>query len=131
MVWSNGNDKKSVIIYLAKKEWSCSMKPRNLFSKVPDSLKDEVFETLLKTDQFILERIISPGRPTQPGEWYDQDTNEWVLLLRGRAGLLFEGEREVRVVHPGDYVHIPAHHRHRVEWTEAGQKTVWLALHYR
>ena len=113
------------------KKVGLSMKPRNLFSKVPDLLKDEVFETLLKTDQFKLERIISPGRATQPGEWYDQDTNEWVLLLRGRAGLLFEGKREVRVMHPGDYVHIPAHHRHRVEWTEAGQKTVWLALHYK
>lgn len=107
------------------------MKPGNLFSKLPDSLNDEVSKTLLKADHFILERIISAGRGVQPGKWYDQDTNEWVLLLRGRAGLLFENEREVLVLHPGDYVHIPAHHRHRVEWTETGQKTVWLALHYR
>ena len=106
------------------------MKTQNLFSKFPNLLKDEVFETLLKTRHFKLERIISPGRQTQPGEWYDQDTNEWVILLRGRAGLLFEGEREVRVMHPGDYIHIPAHQRHRVEWTGAGQKTVWLALYY-
>jgi cupin 2 domain-containing protein len=34
------------------------------------------------------------------------------------------------VMRPGDYVHIPAHQRHRVEWTEPDQKTVWLALHY-
>ena len=54
---------KKVGHHLSRKEgMELSMKPRNLFSKVPDSLKDEVFETLLKTDQFILERIISPGR---------------------------------------------------------------------
>jgi cupin 2 domain-containing protein len=107
------------------------MKAQNLFSNVPNSLKNEVFETLLKTDHCILERIISSGQQTDPGEWYDQNTDEWVILLHGGAGLLFEGEREVRVMHPGDYVHIPAYHRHRVEWTEAGQKTIWLALHYR
>jgi cupin 2 domain-containing protein len=53
-----------------------------------------------------------------------------VILLSGNAGLLFEGETEVRVMRPGDYVHIPAHRRHRVEWTDREQKTVWLALHY-
>jgi cupin 2 domain-containing protein len=37
----------------------------------------------------------------------------------------------MRILQPGDYVHIPAHRRHRVEWTEVGQTTVWLALHYR
>ncbi|MGD0918540.1 MAG: cupin domain-containing protein [Thermodesulfobacteriota bacterium] len=107
------------------------MELKNLFLEIPDSSKDEVFEILLKTDHFILERIVSSGQATQPGEWYDQDTNELVLLLSGRAGLLFEGEREVRVMHPGDYIHIPAHNRHRVEWTDAGWKTVWLALHYK
>lgn len=107
------------------------MEPKNLFLQIPDSSKDEIFEPLLKADDFILERIISSGQATQPGKWYDQDTHEWVLLLSGRAGLLFEGEKEARVMHPGDYVHIPAHQRHRVEWTDAGQKTIWLALHYR
>ena len=106
------------------------MKLDNLFSPIPDSLTEEIFATLLTTDHFKLERIVSTGQTTPPGEWYDQDTNEWVILLRGRAGLLFEGEAGERVMHPGDYVHIPAHWRHRVEWTEAEQKTVWLALHY-
>jgi cupin 2 domain-containing protein len=27
-------------------------------------------------------------------------------------------------------VHIPAHRRHRVEWTDPGQPTIWLGLHY-
>ena len=107
------------------------MKAINLFSEIPNGLRDEISETLLKTDCLTLERIVSSGQATPPGQWYDQETHEWVILLKGRAGLLFEGEGEIRILQPGDYVYIPAHHRHRVEWTDAGQTTVWLALHFR
>lgn len=107
------------------------MKSANLFVEVPESFQHELFETLLKTDTFRLERIISSGQATPPGEWYDQDSPEWVVLLKGSAGLVFEGEKDVCLLHPGDYLHINAHQRHRVEWTEAGQATVWLALHYK
>lgn len=106
------------------------MKAGNIFSEIPDSPIDEIFEILLISDHFKLERIISSGQATPPGEWYDQDMNEWVILLSGSAGLLFEGEEEVIIMHPGEYVHIPAHKRHRIEWTDPEQKTVWLALHY-
>ena len=106
------------------------MTPNNIFSNIPDSIPKEIFETLLKTEHFKLERIVSAGQATPSGEWYDQDTDEWVILLSGSAGLLFEGDDEVFVMNPGDYVHIPAHRRHRVEWTDVKQKTIWLALHY-
>jgi len=106
------------------------MKPGNIFSEIPNLAKDEIFETLLKTHRFELERIISSGQATPSGQWYDQPTDEWVILLKGSAGLIFEGEKEVMVLHPGDYVHISAHQRHRVEWTDGEGKTVWLALHY-
>ena len=107
------------------------MKRENLFSQIPDSIQDEIYETLLKTGQFRLERIISFGQKTPPGEWYDQEMNEWVVLLKGSAGLLFDGGEEVLVMQPGDSVHIPAHRRHRVEWTDTEQVTIWLALHYK
>ena len=107
------------------------MKRENLFSQIPDSIQDEIYETLLKTGQFRLERIISFGQKTPPGEWYDQEMNEWVVLLKGSAGLLFDGREEVLVIQPGDSVHIPAHRRHRVEWTDTEQVTIWLALHYK
>jgi cupin 2 domain-containing protein len=106
------------------------LKPDNLFSNIPDSVPEEVFEILVKTNHLKLERIVSAGQATPAGEWYDQETNEWVILLSGSAGLLFEGETELCVLYPGDYVHIPAHRRHRVEWTDAKHKTVWLAVHY-
>jgi len=77
-----------------------------------------------------LVRIVSTGQASPEGEWYDQPDWEWVALLKGAAGLRIEGEAEVRALAPGDFVHIPAHTRHRVEWTAADEPTVWLALHY-
>ena len=106
------------------------MRLQNFFSPLPAVVPEEIFDSLLQTDHFQLERIVSAGQATPPGEWYDQETQEWVLLLRGSAGLLFEGEKDVWVLRPGDYVNIPAHRRHRVEWTDAEQQTVWLTLHY-
>jgi cupin 2 domain-containing protein len=77
-----------------------------------------------------LERIVSTGQATPEGRWYDQERNEWVAVLSGSAGLLFEGEAGIRVLRPGDHVLIPAHRRHRVAWTDPQQQTVWLAIHY-
>jgi cupin 2 domain-containing protein len=107
------------------------MEPKNLFSQIPDLFQGEVFEALLETEHFVLERIISSGQATPPGEWFDQDTSEWVILLSGSAGLLLEGEKNMKIMYPGDYIHIPAHHRHRIEWTDSGKRTIWLALHYK
>ncbi|HYR03194.1 MAG TPA: cupin domain-containing protein [Syntrophobacteria bacterium] len=106
------------------------MEIANLFATRLESKRQEIVETLLEADRFRLERIISAGQATPAGQWYDQDRNEWVALLSGSAGLLFEGEREPRVIKPGDYVIIPARLRHRVEWTDPHHETVWLALHY-
>jgi cupin 2 domain-containing protein len=102
----------------------------NLFADIPANIPEEIFQVLLETGDFRLERIISPGQATPPGEWYDQETPEWVVLLAGGAGLRFEDEAEPRVLTPGDYLLIPAHRRHRVEWTDPARPTVWLALHY-
>jgi cupin 2 domain-containing protein len=103
----------------------------NLFAPIPTEIPKEIFEVLLETKDFRLERIISAGQATPPGEWYDQDIQEWVVLLRGGAGLRFEDEPEPRILSPGDHLLIPAHRRHRVEWTDPEAPTVWLALHYR
>jgi cupin 2 domain-containing protein len=104
------------------------MKAANLFAHIPSVIADEIFEPLLQTSSLKLERIVSAGRRTPRDQWFDQERDEWVVLLSGAAGLRFEGEAEALVLSPGDYLNIPAHRRHRVEWTE--EKTVWLALHY-
>ena len=102
----------------------------NLFDPIPPETTAEIIQVLLAAGNFCLERIVSAGQATPAGEWYDQDTHEWVALLSGAAGLRFEDESEPRVLSPGDYLLIPAHRRHRVEWTHPDTPTVWLALHY-
>ena len=102
----------------------------NLFANIPALLGAEQFTNLLAAPGLRLERIVSLGQVTPPGEWLDQDRAEWVILLRGAAKLYFEGESGARELAPGDYVNIAAHCRHRVEWTAPDEPTIWLALHY-
>lgn len=101
----------------------------NLFVDVPSKLADEQVVQLARLTGARIERIVSTGQASPPGFWYDQDWTEWVVLLAGSAGLLIEGEGAPRVLGPGDYLEIPPHARHRVEWTDADQPTVWLAAH--
>jgi cupin 2 domain-containing protein len=86
----------------------------------------ERFDDLLTRPGARLERIVSSGQSTPPGEWLDQASDEWVLLVKGSAGLTLEGEASL-TLEPGDHLLIHAHRRHRVEWTET--PTVWLAVH--
>lgn len=104
--------------------------PTNLLGEIPGDLPEELFQTLLRTSGVRIERIVSHGHASPEGYWYDQATAEWVLLLSGEARLVFEGE-PARTLRPGDYVDIPAHRRHRVEWTTPAEPTIWLAIHYR
>lgn len=106
------------------------MKTGNLFTDMPGARHKEVVETLIEAAGCALERIVSHGQPTPPGEWYDQQRDEWVVLLSGAARLRFEGEAGERSLKPGDWLLIPARKRHRVEWTAPDEQTVWLALHH-
>jgi cupin 2 domain-containing protein len=107
------------------------IKKANLFEQQPPRTDDECFETLLEDSGLRLERIISQAHATPAGEWYDQGWPEWVLLLQGSACLRIENEPEPVLLKPGDYLHLPSHLRHRVEWTDPEQATIWLALHWR
>ncbi len=103
---------------------------RNIFSNIQKHAPNEVLETILQTQHFKIERIVSHDHASADGEWYDQDKNEWVLVLKGNAGLLFEGDDEMVTMKIGDYINIPAHKKHRVEWTDSNDETVWLTIHY-
>ena len=87
----------------------------NLFADLPAQLPDELFEVLVHSAGARLERIVSLGHATPPGQWDNQETNEWVVLLRGAALLRFEDEPQPRRLAPGDWLDIRAHRRHRVE----------------
>lgn len=101
----------------------------NLLKGLPLNREQEVFDTLLERPGVRLERIVSSGQATPPGEWYDQEWEEWVMLVQGEAELLLEQGHQRRVMKPGDCILLPAGCRHRVEWTAPDQPTVWLALH--
>lgn len=51
-----------------------------------------------------------------PGEWYDQERDEWLIVLRGEGELSCEDGSRIKLT-TGDYLLIPAHHKHRVEYT--------------
>jgi cupin 2 domain-containing protein len=103
--------------------------PTNIFAELPACLASELTQTLLDAANIRIERIISRGHTSPTDIWYDQGENEWVLLIAGAARLQFE-DRIVELK-PGDFIDIPAHHRHRVDWTDPEQETIWLAVFYR
>ena len=103
----------------------------NLFDDLPTRLPAERFDVIVDAPAVRVERIVSTGHVTTPGEWLEQDTDEWVVVLRGRARLQIEGEAAPRDLHPGGHVVLRAHVRHRVTWTDDLGPTVWLAVHYR
>lgn len=86
--------------------------------------------TLVERTDCRIERIVSQGHVTPDGQWYDQDGDEWVLVVTGKAKLELAEPAECVMMTAGDYRLIPAHRRHRVAWTDAAQPTIWLAIHW-
>ena len=102
---------------------------KNLLKNIPQILSEEFFETLVKNENIHIERIVSKGHASPEKGWYDQDKNEWVLVLKGAARLAFEDGSE-ESMEPGDWLEIPAHVKHRVLWTDEEGETVWVAVHF-
>lgn len=100
----------------------------NLFAELPSVLAEELFTTLINSAEVRIERIVSHGHVSPKNFWYDQDLHEWVIVLKGSARLEFEDA--FLEMKPGDFVNIPAHKKHRVEWTTPDEPTIWLAVFY-
>jgi len=105
------------------------MATQNLYADIPETLDKELFDTLVTGSGLRVERIVSLGQSSPEQGWYDQDSEEWVVVLRGEAVIAYPDGREI-TLGEGDYLHIPAHCRHRVQWTNPDKATVWLAVHY-
>ncbi|MCX7066948.1 MAG: cupin domain-containing protein [Methylococcales bacterium] len=101
----------------------------NIFANIPTELPEELFTSLLKRDNVHIERIVSQGHSTPIEQWYDQAWDEWVLVLEGHAVLVYEQNLQKLSMVAGDSVFIPAHTKHRVEWTVPDIQTIWLAVH--
>jgi cupin 2 domain-containing protein len=104
---------------------------KNLLADIPKLLTEELIENIACGDSVRIERIVSSGHSSPKGFWYDQDENEWVVVLSGEAKLQFDNDRGFLHLRTGDHVDIAAHERHRVEWTLPNQPTIWLAVFYR
>jgi cupin 2 domain-containing protein len=102
----------------------------NLFADLPAKPAAEHFAQLLSAPHVTIERIVSYGQSSPADFWYDQDRAEWVMLVRGSAAILLADETVPRELKAGDYLHIPAHTRHRVVRTDPDQATIWLAVYY-
>lgn len=100
----------------------------NIFNLPPSLPNRELFESIISNDKILIERIISTGQTTPPGEWYDQEKDEWVILLQGFATLSYEDGSQIKLK-AGDYLFIPAHQKHRVEYTSTSPNCIWLAVH--
>lgn len=106
------------------------MKIRNICADIPAANSEEIVESLAGSGNVTIKRIISRGHSSPEGFWYDQERNEWVAVMAGMARIRFEGEDEDVLLGKGDFVNIPAHCRHRVEWTDPDQETIWLVIYY-
>ncbi|MDR3264997.1 MAG: cupin domain-containing protein [Synergistaceae bacterium] len=94
---------------------------------IPGPEDAERVETLWAGRRARVERIVSTGQSSSEGFWYDQEEDEWVVLLEGFAVLEYEdgGRAELR---RGDWLLIPARCRHRVACTSPDPPCVWLAF---
>ena len=101
---------------------------KNLFDTIPAELPEELTETIAGNEDVRIERIVSHGHCSKKEFWYDQDQDEFVLLLQGEAELEFE-DTTIRLK-KGDYLTIKAHQRHRLKWTTPDMATIWLAVFY-
>ena len=102
----------------------------NILADIPAQLPAELSTSLLQNDKVQIQRIISRGHASAKDEWYDQPHDEWVLLLQGEAILEFAEQAELKKLQAGDYLLIPAHCRHRVDWTNPDIESIWLAIHF-
>jgi cupin 2 domain-containing protein len=100
---------------------------QNLFTDLESPDGSERFDNILKRKDVRIERIVSKGHVSDPGFWYEQAWDEWVLVVSGSAVLEFDNDCLKMMA--GDHVLIPAFKCHRVKSTSLTDPTVWLAIH--
>ena len=104
------------------------MKSSNIFNNILPYCDKEIFDTLLQNQNIKIERIISYGQTSPDSFWYDQEENEFVLLLEGEAKIEFKDK--TIALKRGDYLLIPKYTKHRVSYTLPNKPTIWLAIFF-
>jgi cupin 2 domain-containing protein len=102
---------------------------KNIFGIIePGNKRKEIFETLFSSDKIIIEKITSSGQNYLDEGWMIQENDEWVILLQGKAELLFENNNIVKMS-KGDYIFIPRKLKHKLKFTSKKPCCIWLAVH--
>ena len=99
------------------------------YSKLPGKKDKELFENIFSSDNILIERIISSGWNKIDDKWYDQEKDEWVILLKGFATIEFEKNKITELVE-GDYLFIPTHCKHKVTKSSSKPPCIWLTVHF-
>ena len=69
-----------------------TVKVENIFGNIPYDIPEEIIQVLFQNKKIKIERIISRGHASEEGFWYDQEQDEFVILLKGNAELKFFNE---------------------------------------
>lgn len=99
----------------------------NLFSLIDTDMLEEKTDVLYCNQSARIERIISSGQVSPEEFWYDQDEDEWVVVLQGEGHIQYE-DCSVVVLRKGDWVLLPARKRHRVSYTSQTPPCIWLCV---
>jgi cupin 2 domain-containing protein len=98
----------------------------NLFDLSGKETGKELFSTLFEQEGILIERIVSCGETT---DWYDQEVDEWLVLIEGEAVLEYENRGQQKLTR-GDTLYLPARQKHRVIFTSTKPPCVWLAVFF-
>ena len=103
----------------------------NFFSKIPELQPGmEEIENILRHGNVRIERITGSGAVSPDGFWFDQDENEWVMLLQGDAVIEFTDGTKTQMT-AGSYISLPAHEKHRLVYTSSDPACIWLAFFWK
>jgi cupin 2 domain-containing protein len=102
----------------------------NIYENIPGWFPDEKTDVLYENPDCRIERVLSYGQATPEGKWYDQEEQEWIVLLEGTAKLLMFPDEEI-FMRKGDTFFIEARRRHRVVFTSENPACVWLCIFFK
>ena len=104
------------------------MEKYNIFDEIPVDKSEERFFEIFKNETIKIEKIVSNGQKSPQNFWYEEEKNEFVLVLEGFAIVEFE-DFEVELK-KGDCLNIKAYQKHRVKFTSQTEPTIWFAVFY-
>ncbi len=92
----------------------------NIYDYPNGKISEEITYILYNKKNVRIEKIVSQYNES---EWYDQEEDEWFVLLKGYAEIEYE-DKTVKI-NCGETLYIPAHVKHRVSKTT---ECIWLCV---